>query len=1063
MAIVKNFGLQGVGSDVQFGKAGSRVILNDGAFGFKDKTGTADASVTLAALTASQDVTLSSGNVVLSATGGKVSIGGTDVLVRNAAGVAQIAGTGSVVLPAGNTAARVAATGAIRVNTDAGVSGHFVEYYDGSVWKQVETTGAAQAIQDELDAFELSVGPSINSDGTFRAAGFTASLFNNVASVTDAINQVADYALAHDTLDEIFPSLSAGNVIYSNGSNQWAQAAPGATSGVQAYDAGLAALAAKTSTGIIAQTGDNTYTAVTVSANGGLSVTDNTATTGALSFTTTGNLASLNSFTSNGLVTYKDGTWSSASISSNNSDLTVSNGDGTTGSITLDLTGNLAQVSGLSTVGFLVRHTDGTISTESVTGSSGRIVVSNGNGDTSSPTIDLATVTDGGTGSFKKVTVDTYGRVTGTETVATSDITALVDGTYIRQDGTKAMAADLSLGGFKITNLAAPVASTDAATKGYVDSAVTGLTWKNAVVVKADSNVTISAPGATIDGVALNQGDRVLLVGQTTAEQNGIYVYDTATTAMVRSADAAAASQLNGAAVFVEQGTSHDAAFTQTTDGLTTTFASQAWVQFSGAGAYYGTGAISVTGTAISLASGDGLSQSGDTLNLVLASGTALDKTSGLAIVLDTTATGGLDQTGGALRIKAAGVTNAMLANSSVTLDGDTGTGSFALGGTLDIVGTSGQGISTSVSSGVVTITAANASSTQKGVASFASGTFAVTSGAVDIAAAGVTNAMLANSSISITADAGTTDVVSLGGSFKIGGDAYITATSSSTGVALALGTVDVAHGGTGVTSLAANQVLFSDGSKVVQNAAFTFTDTTVPTLTIGSTTIGDSDPTGNSLIAATATNGDIVLMPNGSGSVVVGPAGAGLIQSDAGTALTVRGNTGLTIDGGTGNVTVALPTGTSSATKVSISGPTATDYATNLADNDLTNKKYVDVAIATGAAAGAIKSYQVTVPLDANGTTNIGAVAIPAGATVLSVKVAVDVADTGATLSVGKSGGVASYMSTAENDPQTQGLYVAECFVTEASATQLIATVTGSANTASASARVIVQYQVAQ
>jgi hypothetical protein len=1061
MAIVKNFGLQGVGSDVQFGKAGSRVILDNGAFGFKDKTGTADASVTLAALTASQDVTLSSGNVVLSAAGGKVSIGGTDVLVRNAAGVAQIAGTGSVVLPAGVTADRVSATGAIRVNTDGGEGAHYVEYFDGSAWNKVETTGAAQSIQDELDAVEASLGSSINGDGTFNSAAFTGAVFTSPASVTAAINQVASYALAHDTLDEIFPSLVAGNVIYSNGSNSWAQAAPGSTSGVQAYDLGLTNLAAKTSTGIIAQTGNDTYTAVTVSASGGLTVTDTTGTDGGLAIGTTGNLASLNSFASNGLVTYKDGTWSSTSVSSNNSNLTVTNGDGTAaGGLKLDLAGNLAQVSGLTTVGFLVRHTDGTVNTESITGSAGRIVISNGDGDASSATIDLATVTDSGTGSFLKLATDTYGRVTGTEAVGTSDITALVDSEYVRQDGTSTMSGNLAMGNNKITGLATPTLATDAATKGYVDSAVTGLTWKNAVVVKADSNVTISAPGATIDGVALNAGDRVLLVGQTTASENGIYVYDTATTALVRAADAATPSQLNGAAVFVEQGTSHDAAFTQTADNLTD-FGSQAWVQFSGAGAYVGSGAIHVTGTTISLTSGDGLTQTGGSLDLVLGTGTALSKTSGLAIVLDTTATGGLDQTGGELRIKAASVTNDMLSTAgSVTLDGDTGTGSFVLGGTLDIIGTSGQGISTSVSSGTVTITASDASSTQKGVASFASGTFAVTSGAVDIAAGGVTNTMLANSSFSITADAGTTDVVALGGSFKIGGDAYITATSSSTGVTLALGTVDVAHGGTGVTSLAANQVLFSDGTKVVQDAKFTFTDTTLPTLTVGNTTIGDGDVTGNSLIAATATNGDIVLMPNGTGSVVVGPVGAGLIQSDAGTALTVRGNTGITIDGGTGSITAALPSGTSN--KVSISGPTATDYATGLAANDLVNKQYVDTAIASGASAGAVKSFQAVVPLNANGATNIGT-AMPAGATVLSVKVAVDVADTGATLSVGKSGGVAAYMDTSENDAQTQGLYVAECFVTESGSVQLIGTVASSSGTGTGSARVIVQYQVAQ
>src|SRR5215475_10212202 len=40
--------------------------------------------------------------------------------------------------------------------------------------------------------------------------------------------------------------------------------------------------------------------------------------------------------------------------------------------------------------------------------------------------------------------------------------------------------ADVSWGGFKLTNLGTPVATTDASTKGYVDSAITGLSWKDA-------------------------------------------------------------------------------------------------------------------------------------------------------------------------------------------------------------------------------------------------------------------------------------------------------------------------------------------------------------------------------------------------------------------------------------------------------------------------------------------------------------------------------------------------------------------------------------------------------
>ncbi len=85
----------------------------------------------------------------------------------------------------------------------------------------------------------------------------------------------------------------------------------------------------------------------------------------------------------------------------------------------------------------------------------------------------------------------------------------------------------------------------------------------------------------------------------------------------------------------------------------------------------------------------------------------------------------------------------------------------------------------------------------------------------------------------------------------------------------------------------------------------------------------------------------------------------------------------------------------------------------------------------------------------------------MPTGATILSVKVNVTVADTGATLEVGITGTPAAYMSAAENDPQTVGLYLAECMVVNA-AVQIIATVASTASTASSSATVVVTYQIA-
>ena len=62
--------------------------------------------------------------------------------------------------------------------------------------------------------------------------------------------------------------------------------------------------------------------------------------------------------------------------------------------------------------------------------------------------------------------------------------------------------------------------------------------WKESCRVAVESNVTIASPGASLDGVSMNNGDRVLLAGQTSGEENGIYVFNGAASAMTRSTDA---------------------------------------------------------------------------------------------------------------------------------------------------------------------------------------------------------------------------------------------------------------------------------------------------------------------------------------------------------------------------------------------------------------------------------------------------------------------------------------------------------------------------------------------
>ena len=132
----------------------------------------------------------------------------------------------------------------------------------------------------------------------------------------------------------------------------------------------------------------------------------------------------------------------------------------------------------------------------------------------------------------------------------------------------------------RIVNLPDPTLAQHPATKAYVDSAVEGLAWKDSVRVASTANLTITGPGATIDGVTMSANDRVLLKDQTTASQNGLYIWNGAAVSMTRAADANTFAELEQAVVTVEEGTSAGASFRQTAVNGTIVSTSVTWTSF---------------------------------------------------------------------------------------------------------------------------------------------------------------------------------------------------------------------------------------------------------------------------------------------------------------------------------------------------------------------------------------------------------------------------------------------------------------------------------------------------
>jgi len=189
----------------------------------------------------------------------------------------------------------------------------------------------------------------------------------------------------------------------------------------------------------------------------------------------------------------------------------------------------------------------------------------------------------------------------------------------------------VDVGNVRITSLATPNASTDAATKQYVDDVAQGLNVHDSALA-ATANSLANLTGGTITynngtaGVGANLvlsgsptlnylsanvfdgnvtavvGSRILVKSETNAAYNGVYVVDSSTV-LTRAADYNSVPEVEaGDFIFVQDGTTYnDSGWVQTsvvavmgTDPITFT-------QFSGAGTYQAGQGLTLTGTVFSV------------------------------------------------------------------------------------------------------------------------------------------------------------------------------------------------------------------------------------------------------------------------------------------------------------------------------------------------------------------------------------------------------------------------------------------------------------------------------
>ena len=268
------------------------------------------------------------------------------------------------------------------------------------------------------------------------------------------------------------------------------------------------------------------------------------------------------------------------------------------------------------------------------------------------------------------------------------------------------------------------------ANKAYVDQVAQGLDTKPSCRVGTTANLSASysngtaGVGATltnsgsqaaltIDGVTLSANDRVLVKDQTNAAHNGIYVVTTvgsgsANWVLTRATPEDQPSELSGGAfVFVEEGTANgDNGYVFTHNGLPTFGTTDLDVaQFSGAG---------------QVIAGAGLVKSGNTVD-------ANPDNASIEVNSDQ------------LRVKALGITNAMLAGnidgakieSFKFTDESSSQGTVEIGNPMEFI--TGEGINTIASGNTLRIEGELASTSNIGVAKFASDNFTVSTGNVTV------------------------------------------------------------------------------------------------------------------------------------------------------------------------------------------------------------------------------------------------------------------------------------------------------------------------------------------
>ena len=400
--------------------------------------------------------------------------------------------------------------------------------------------------------------------------------------------------------------------------------------------------------------------------------------------------------------------------------------------------------------------------------------------------------------------------------------------------------ANVDVVGKRITQLATPTADSDAATKAYVDSITAGQTFN---IGDGSTTDTFNAASGTL----LFTGG----TGLSTTVGNDQVTFDLDSTSVTAGA--------YGSATAIP------------------TFTVDAQGRLTAAGTASISTSLTVQGDAIPLASQSlNFASSGDGISFAFDSGTntvtysmATATTSAKGVASFATADFGVSS--GAVSLNDA-VVKSVRANSGLTTPS---------GHKFNIVGDSSQGITTSGSGANVTVTVADATVSTKGVASFATADFGVSSGAVSL-----NDAVLKT----ITTDTGAGLTPSSHGISIVGGEGVDV---THAGAVITVAGEDATYTNKGIASFDTNDFTVSSGAVSLKSGSVANADLENDGITMGSTdvslggtitdfvgltslTVDDITINGNKITTPTSVT-DLILDPKGGDSA----GGRVVIQGD--------------------------------------------------------------------------------------------------------------------------------------------------------------------------------------